>query len=108
MSPSEDRFILWNRLLTEQKSSGLSVSSWCQERSISVNTFSYWRKRLHKPATAPAEHKPAPAGWVAVRADHSSPAGSLTLRIGSVSLDVATGFDRQLLRDVLGVLEARC
>ena len=108
MSSFEERRELWRGRLAEQKSSGVSVATFCQERSIAVSTFAYWRRRLRS-------EDAAPAGWLALTSDHArtSPttpfaAAPITLRVGSVSVDVAAGFDRQLLGEVLGVLEARC
>jgi hypothetical protein len=108
MSLSDDRCALWRGLLSEQKSSGLSAAAFCRDRALSIKCFGYWRKRLSvKPAPAPQ--------WVALvpaRASVCPPPSversePLTLRIGIVSVDVCSGFDRRLLREIVGALETR-
>ncbi len=95
---------LWQRKITEQQASGQSVTSWCFQQDISVQTFYYWRKRLT--ADPPSS---SPPQWLAV-APVVGPVGtgaSLTLRVGPVAIEVPVGFDPHLLADVLTVLERR-
>jgi transposase-like protein len=109
----EERAGEWRRRFDDQRSSGLTVSAWCRKRGITKNTFYGWRKRLAQP--------PAPGGsapqFVAVAVERqlnapavepsTSSASHLTLRVGRIVVEVASGFDPALLADVLGVLESR-
>ncbi len=108
MSISEDRRALWRGVLNDHKSSGVSAAAFCRDRGISIKSFGYWRKRLSdRPASA--------RKWVALVPEQTSvwqtpvgkPAAALTLRIGIVSVDVASGFDQGLLREIVGALETR-
>lgn len=36
----------WERIVQEQRSSGLSIAAYCRERGISDSSFGYWSKRL--------------------------------------------------------------
>jgi len=103
MTPTEERRATWQRLLAEQQASGDSVTAWCFAQDISLQTFYYWRKRLASPP--PAATTPQ---WLALAPVGSTALGStLTLRVGAVAVEVATGFDPHLLADVLTVLERR-
>ena len=36
----------WHALIQEQKSSGLSIRSWCEKNGINQSRFFYWKRRL--------------------------------------------------------------
>ena len=38
----------WTELLKQQKTSGLSITKFCQEEEVRINQFYYWKKRLTK------------------------------------------------------------
>ena len=96
----------WRLRFDEQRASGLSVSAWCREQGIEKNTFYGWRKRLSESPTVSAPR------FIALAVDRSvkvpPPASaSLTLRIGRIAVEVASGFDGGLLCDVLDIVEPR-
>jgi hypothetical protein len=110
----EERRARWARLLEEQALSGLSVAEWCRRSGAHTTTFFEWRRKLGGErlstagpqwlAVSPAEpHDATQAVPVGVASD----AGLLTLRVGRVAIDICSGFDRELLRDALDVLESR-
>jgi hypothetical protein len=110
MACREDLRSHWRALLAAQSQSGLSVAGWCREEGVPVKSFYYWRRKSSEPdqpqscvGTAVPAH-----GWIAVAPESLEEGRPLTLRVGSVSIDVSNGFDRRLLSDVLGLLEARC
>ena len=130
MPSYDDRLSEWRCELEQQRTSGLSVSDWCAERGISKQSF-YYRRRRVAPSTPPS---PVPE-WlpVSVHSDvrvhaltpvrssphtpntasapgpvTATPANTIILRIGRVAIDVAPGFDRQHLSDLMSVLEQRC
>ena len=101
MLSMEKRHAKWRGLLADQRRSGLTVTAWCYKSGIQMNTFYGWRKRLSaEPVSVSPQFIP-----VALAAE-PIPAG-LTLMVGHVSVEINPGFDRNLLADVLGVLEAR-
>jgi hypothetical protein len=102
MSPNEQRRATWQRLLGEQQASGHSITAWCFQQDISVQTFYYWRKRLSAPTPCSATPQ-----WLAVTPTTERVGDALTLRVGRVAIEVPTGFDPHLLSDVLTVLEGR-
>jgi len=107
MSFSEDLHAKWLGLLTEQEQSGLSGAAFCRERNLSIKSFGYWRKRLSEKSAQGSQ-------WLTVTADPSPVPGvlarhprTLTLQIGIVGVEIASGFDPVLLRDVVLALEMR-
>ena len=106
MSSSDERLAEWQELLADQRSSGMSVKGWCESEGICVNTYYYWRKRLVGTSRPASDAVPR---WLPVVVNEArSASSSVTLRVGRVSIEVASGFDAGLLSSVLGVLEARC
>lgn len=43
---SEDKQAKWNAILEDFNQSGSSITAYCNEHSISVATFSYWKRKL--------------------------------------------------------------
>ncbi len=94
----------WQRLVSEQGQSGQSVAAYCRERQLRPSHFYWWKKQLRaSPAARFVEVK-----WAT---DAPSPrlAGDrgvdVLLRNGR-TLRVAPGFDADLLRSLLRVLES--
>ena len=107
MTHSDELRARWRGLLAEQEQSGLSGAAFCRERHISIKSFGYRRKRL-------SENSSPGSQWLTVTADPSPVPGVLarhprilTLQIGIVGVEIASGFDPVLLRDVVLALEMR-
>ena len=104
MSSHEDRRAKWRLLLAEHATSGLTAADWCRERSITPRAFSYWKGVLIPPSAKVIPTKK----WVKV--DHNSSTQtcseiqSLTVRVGSASIEVCTGFDQSLLCEIVKAL----
>jgi hypothetical protein len=102
MASHEDRVRYWTELVSEQKQCGLSVQDFCRDRQVSIHCYRGWRARLNKDASADG-------GWVTVKpGSEKSHAPAITLRVGAVNIDVASGFDPQLLRDIVAALQMPC
>ena len=101
MSKMKERAALWSGLIAEQRSSGISQAAWCRERNLSFNTFCNWRTRLNKEA--------ASGGWASVSLDLAPELrNSITVRVGTATVDLCSGFDPEPLREVVDALEPRC
>jgi hypothetical protein len=102
MASHEDRVRYWTELVSEQKQSGLSVQDFCRERQISIHSYRGWRTRLNK--------EPSPSGeWLTLKSQsRTSAETAITIRIGAAHIDVSTGFDPQLLRDIVAALQMPC
>jgi hypothetical protein len=113
---------MWTRRVAEQRASGLSAAAWCREQGINQPSLHYWLKQLSAsdaPVSSPqwlAVAMDSPEDCASDTASWGGPRSCLTLRIGRISIDVASDFDPRLLCNVLGVLtrqavedlEARC
>jgi hypothetical protein len=88
----------WREIIGRQQRSGLGVAEFCRNNMIPPTSFFGWRRKLsHAQPAAFVEATVAPA---------SDPAG-IELRIrGGRRLLLRRGFDRELLAEVLAVLEA--
>lgn len=107
MSSGFDRLAEWQERLKDHQESGMSVKDWCLSEGVSTATYYYWRKRACEDQVGGSA--PQSAGWVPVIVNEPAPGSRvLTLRVGRVSVEVASGFDASLLSDVLSVPEGRC
>ncbi len=43
---SEERKLQWKKKILEQRSSGLSIPSWCRQNGVAFQNFHYWQKTL--------------------------------------------------------------
>lgn len=118
MASTKGRRAFWEQAVKEQGESGLTGLDWCGDHGVAVAAFYRWRKKLTvEPATcAPAAPTSSEVEWLPIEPrdpldstpsrTHSS--SGVTLRIGSVYVEIVTGFDHQALADVLAVLTPQC
>ena len=96
----------WRRMVRGQSGSGLSVRGWCRKHRVREAGFYWWRKELARRDT-----KRRPASFVRVRvAADDSDDGASRIEIvlaGGRRLRVSGRVDRQMLSDVLTVLEGQ-
>lgn len=63
----EVRLRQWSELVREQKNSGQSIKSWCEERGIPRQQYFYWQRKLREAAWAlmqqEAPDAQPPKGW---------------------------------------------
>ena len=94
----------WRRVVSEQGQSGQSVAAFCRERQLRPSHFYWWKKQLQaSPAPKFVEVKWATAAPSPTLA--GDPRVDVLLRNGR-TLRVAPGFDADLLRSLLRVLES--
>lgn len=103
MAPTELKR-LWESRIADQRSSGLSVSKWCETHQMKIHQFYYWSRKLTNVA-------PATPQWIEVNVD-PQPAderqSTLLLKVGSVEIEVKPGFNQPLLSDVIRTLQTLC
>jgi len=99
ISPAQKR---WRRIIERQQASGQTVAAYCQDRRITQASFFAWKRRLR--ATSPAA-----GGFIEVRAVAAiSPVladGIEVCLAGDRRLRVRPGFSRDLLVELIGLLE---
>lgn len=92
---------LWNERIQDFLASGLSQRAWCEEQGLPAGQFGYWLRKFKTEANS------SNGRWLSL--DPITPPGTgISLRIRSVSLAVARGFDQEVLADVVRSLVAVC
>ncbi|NMD72857.1 IS66 family insertion sequence element accessory protein TnpB [Bacillus sp. DNRA2] len=102
-SPNVELRKVWEQRIDDHKSSGQTQAKWCDENGISVYQFSYWKKRIKDQHIGKENNS-----WVQVVVEDSNPAqheSSLLIKVGSVSIEVNSGFNTSLLKEVIKVLK---
>jgi transposase-like protein len=98
---------LWLDLVRRWQQSQLSVRAFCQRHRLSEPSFYGWRRMLRQRGLL-AEAPPSRPAFVKVVCDHAAaaptPVIELVLEHGRL-LRVPAGFDAELLRQLLRVLE---
>jgi putative transposase len=51
----------WQQIINQQENSGLTISVFCKQRSITLSGFYLWRKRLTTPDVETSTSSPAPS-----------------------------------------------
>ena len=89
----------WSERVRAWRASGLPASEFAASSDFEASTLRYWARRLKR------AERPLPDPIRVVRV---TPAASvrpaLVVAVGSARIEVCTGFDRSLLRDVVGAL----
>ena len=98
----------WSMSIQEYRSSGLSVSEWCQQRGVTTTTYYRWKREIltgvQRNGTPPSTtvtfaELPAPKQVSRNVAERCA-----TLHIGSASLDIYPGCDAEQLRLLVALL----
>ena len=98
MSTSSGAADRWRKIIQQQQASGLPVLAFCRRAGVPQSSFFAWRRKLRQPGTF-AEVK--------LSAEPVVGTAGIELRLpGGRCVVVRPGFDRQMLLDLLQVLEA--
>jgi hypothetical protein len=100
--PGSGKWQKWLKLVERQRSSGMSVASFCAHNGVAVSSLYAWRRRV---AAAPAFVEAKLAGESAAGRGR---AGVIEVRVrGGRRVRVRSGgFDRDLLPEVVAALES--
>ncbi|MCU6791551.1 IS66 family insertion sequence element accessory protein TnpB [Paenibacillus sp. WQ 127069] len=105
----QQRLQEWMARITDFKSSGLTMSAWCQAHGRTIHQLKYWLRKMNEPSSSTS----SPSKWVPL-AIHSpseefiSSSSSLTVRVGHVGIEVQAGFNPNLLREIVKALDLSC
>lgn len=111
----------WSELVAAWDASGQSVSEFSSEHGVTESSLRWWRTEIARRARKEAaRHSPGPGRRSALAvslarvvrqgdevAAVEPSGGQVSIVVGAVSIVVERGFDRQLLRDVVGALRER-
>lgn len=95
---------LWKERVEVFLASGQNQRAWCQEHGLPAHQLGYWLRKFKDEAR---ELPPDNDRWVSLPGTASFGSG-VSLRIGDLVVDVESGFDKQLLVDVVRALMAVC
>ncbi|MCQ6563874.1 IS66 family insertion sequence element accessory protein TnpA [Paenibacillus mendelii] len=113
MNAREQRRQDWQVRIAAYRASGLTMKAWCNANQCSIEQLKYWLYKIKRgssqttpdPKTSPVQFVPLtavdPPGSVS-----SDP--SLILHIGEIRVELHSGFDPKLLREVIHVLTSSC
>jgi hypothetical protein len=98
----------WQRHMEAYKLSGLSQASYCREKDLTYNMFSYWRRKLLKPRGSSREIKLVEVKRVIKRINSNpmslSRGSSIRVWVGGVCVEVGEDFSPVLLRQIMEVI----
>jgi hypothetical protein len=95
---------LWESRISACRSSGQSVSTWCEAHQVNRKTYYYWLRKLSNEEAGTSE-------WISLDlgeqpTDNLEP--TLLIKVGSAVIEIKPGFNRDLLSDVVQTLQALC
>lgn len=91
----------WREQIEDFASSGMTAQEWCNFNAVPLNQLQYWKRRLKVLDKA----QPTATTWTAIEIEQPV-ASSISIRIGSAFIDLNSGFNPCLLREVVRALEA--
>jgi hypothetical protein len=101
----------WIALIENYKASGLTMAAWCSANQFTLHTLKYWLRKLKGTSSTvstksrPSAFIPLSVGDTASVAAHATP---LIVRVREASIELRTGFDPSLFREVVQVLRSTC
>ena len=100
------RMTQWQNIIKECKESGMTVSEFCEDKNISWHAYYYWLRKIRTYLTQPD----STTEFAQLPASNNLPAmgtapGKITVRIGSIAVEVEGYVNRSSLKSVLKVLE---
>jgi hypothetical protein len=107
----KDREVHWRGVLERQAASGLSVTDYCRQESVSAPSFYFWRRRLQE-QEASLNHRVGRAGTAVssrqllpVHIESGASAGPVRILLPQgVSLETSASIDALRLSDLLRAL----
>ena len=99
----QNKLALWAGRISECRSSGQNVKTWCKENGICEQTYYRWQKRLFEMAKAQQEVQ-----FAEVTPAHSVRSGNVavTVRIAGSEADIHNGADTSTVEAVLRILKS--
>ncbi len=96
----------WRGVLRQWQASGLGIRAFCARHRIREPQFWWWRRRLEEPAARLEQPAFMPVTLVGAR-EAGRAAIDIRLKTSGHRLRVRSGCDRQLLAEVVALLEDR-
>jgi len=109
MNAKELRRQDWHARIAAYRASGLTMKAWCSANHCSIEQLKYWLYKIKRVSTSTTpDPKTSPVQFVPLATvdlpGSAFPAPTLLLHIGQASIELHSGFDPKLLREVIHAL----
>jgi len=91
-------------IVKEFKSSGLSLAAWCRQKGICKTTIYPYIKMLDNGQATLSEEQ----HWGKLSLPKTNSNSAISIKVGSITVSVNNGFDKQVLSEVLSVVINLC
>ena len=98
----ENKLAMWANRISECRSSGQTVKSWCKESGICEQTYYRWQRRIFE--LAKAQQEIPFVDVTPTRSVHSSGV-AVTVHIAGMAADIHSGADAATVEAVLRILK---
>ena len=105
----------WTEIIRECRSSGQTISAWCEDHNVSTKSYYYWLRKVRTaacealPAINPIENTIVPVSIRTLSAPKATTsegmAGDITLQLGSVTLELHNSASAVLIENTLRALQ---
>lgn len=105
MNEKEQYRKLWKERLKDFDKSGLTIKAWCKENQLKVHQFYYWRKKFNAEQTPSITLVPIDLTQMNNQTIQDS---TMKIHVGSINLEIHSGFNPSQLKEVMKVLMEIC
>lgn len=100
---SQNKAAEWAERIAECRRSGIPVNRWCKENGVCEQTFYKWQRKLF--AMARAQQETQFAEVTPIPSMGNDPRAAVTVRSGSIAVDIHSGADRATVETVLRIIK---
>lgn len=95
----EEKKKYWSKKVGEYARSGKTKEEWCLKKNISLKQFNYWQKQFSEKTIEPQ--------WLPIEVNECEIPNSnaLNIKVGEFSIEVNTGYNKELLLEILTTLK---
>ena len=117
ITPVKTKFRMeqWIQLIKDQRSSGMSVKSWCQQTQIKETSYYYWLKRIRQQAcsqeimsTQLEPDSPVTFAKLPINLGQTNRSPAVVINLPSASIEVMDGAAPETIEAVLLAMEVLC
>ena len=97
----------WEQRVNDYKSSGQTTQTWCKSNAVRPATLRYWIREFKSNNTVDEKS----TSWISVgtpKLKSNTNEQHLIVKIGEVSIEINSGFDKDLFSKVTEVLLSLC
>ena len=104
----DERRSIWGEKINNYRNSNMTANDWSNENNVSIHSLKSWITKFNKEQNP---HETKETEWLAVeltKPNNISSTSSITIKIGSCSIEITRDFDKTVLTDVVQVLASLC